>query len=104
MNIEEKCELLGRRLKEARLEKNMTQRELSKILGMSRGRIVEAEKGLATVGTVLKILTFFKREGDLDVLISEEPSSQIAALKRSKKLRERASGKQACMGDSIEND
>lgn len=94
MNIEEKCELLGQRLKAARLEKNMTQSELSKILCISRGKIVEAEKGFATVETVLSILCVLKRDRDLDVLLSEMPGSSVAALKRSKKVRERASGNQ----------
>jgi putative transcriptional regulator len=94
MNIEEKCELLGQRLKAARLEKNMTQGQLSKILGISRGKIVEAEKGFATMETVLSILCALKRESDFDMLLSEMPGSSVAALKRSKKLRERASGNQ----------
>lgn len=94
MNIEEKCELLGQRLKAARLEKNMTQSELSKILCISRGKIVEAEKGFGTMETMLSILYVLNRERDLDVLLSEIPGPTVAALKRSKKLRERASGNQ----------
>jgi putative transcriptional regulator len=92
MNIEEKCELLGQRLKAARLEKNMTQSQLSKVLGISRGKIVEAEKGFATLETVLSILCALKRERDFDLLLSEMSGPSVAALKRSKKLRERASG------------
>ncbi len=100
MNIEEKCVLVGQRLKSARLEKNLTQSEISKIAGISRGRVVEAEKGFATLETILSILSALKREDELDLLLSEIPAASITNLKRSKKLRRRASGNQMYLDET----
>lgn len=94
MKVEEKCRLLGLRLKSARLAKNLTQSEISKISGVSKGRIIEAEKGCATLETVVSILAALERDCDLDSLLSEMPEFSTANLKRSKNLRRRASGNQ----------
>jgi len=92
MNIFETCVVLGRRLKAARLAKNLTQRELAKIIGVSRGKIVGAEKGHASMETLVSILFALKKEDGLNVLLPEVPESPLIEVMKPKKLRVRASG------------
>lgn len=91
MNIEEKCGVLGQRLKAARLEKNLSQTELSSLSGISRGKIIAAEQGQGTMETMLSILAVLKSDNDVDALLSEINSSSTVSLERYKKFRERAS-------------
>lgn len=104
MNIVETCEVLGRRLKAARLAKNLTQRELAKIIGISRGKIVEAEKGYATMETLVSILFALKKEDGLNVLLPEVPEMSLVEVVKPRKLRVRASGNKTYLeGESLED-
>lgn len=95
MNIVEACMVLGQRLKAARLAKNLTQRELAKIIGVSRGKIVEAEKGHATMETLVSILFALKKENDLNVLLPDVIEPQFVVVKKPTKSRMRASRNKA---------
>lgn len=104
MNIVEACEALGLRLKSARLAKNLTQRELAKMIGISRGKIVEAEKGHATMETLFSILFALKKENDLDALLPDVIEPQFVVVKKPIKPRVRASGNKTHLkSENLEN-
>ena len=86
------CADLGKKLKLARLAKNLTQIELSKITGISRGKIVEAEKGRGSTETLVTIMIALKIEQALKEMIPTDPRSPLEKLKSKGKQRERASG------------
>lgn len=91
ITVAEGCKILGERLRAARLEKNITQTELAKKIGVSRGNISEAEKGRSSVKTLIAIMIALNKEGGLDAMLPESYSPPIDVLVLNK--RQRASGK-----------
>jgi len=45
MNMEEKLKIVGARIKTARIEQNLTQKELAKIIGISASYLSKIESG-----------------------------------------------------------
>lgn len=90
--VDEACTVLGSRLKRARLEKNLTQLELAKLIGVSRGKIVEAEKGYTTTEAFVAIMIALRKDGNLEAILPEETHPSTERVKRPKRQRQRASG------------
>lgn len=70
--VDSECAYLGARLKSARIAKNMTQEHLSELVGVSRGRIVAAEKGHTTTATLVAIMIVLGREDELHFILETE--------------------------------
>lgn len=86
------CAELGKKLKRARLAKNITQRELAKLIGGSRAKIVTAESGYTSTETLAAIMIALRFEQSLGVLIPDDSRAFLDKSHVHRKLRERASG------------
>lgn len=85
-------EIVGERLKLARLNKNMKQEDLAALTGLSRKVIVAAEKGRLTVETLASIMIALGKSQSFDALLPEVPPSPMQMLKLKGKERRRATG------------
>jgi transcriptional regulator with XRE-family HTH domain len=78
---------LGERLKQARLNRNLTQDDISRQTGLARKTIVNAEKGEARLDNFVAILVAMGMTDSLDLFLPPQPVSPIEG-----KQRQRASG------------
>ena len=84
------AEEIGQRLKELRLRKNRTQKEIADFAGLSIQAVQSAEKGQSTMTTVIKILRPLKALDTLNNFIPEVLMSPIQLMKLKDKTRQRA--------------
>lgn len=84
-------ETLGKRLKQARLNANRTQKEVAEMSGMSRTAVEGAEKGKCTLGTFVNILITLGIEEQLDSFLPESPPSPVLLARAIGNKRKRAS-------------
>ncbi len=85
------AEELGRRLKQARLNANLTQADLASRAGLSRKVLMNAEKGRAQLDNVIAILLSLNMADQLDLFIPKQDISPIQLAKLKGKERQRAS-------------
>lgn len=86
------AEELGSRLKQARLNKNLTQQEIADKLGVARKTIVLAEQGHTRFETFVAIMQALQLTDHLDVFLPKQEISPIQLAKMQGKKRRRASG------------
>jgi transcriptional regulator with XRE-family HTH domain len=86
------AELLGERIKLARLNADLTQTELGKLAGLSRIAVTGAESGKTQLVTFLALLDALKLAPKIDLLLPEQQVSPIQLAKMQGKQRKRASG------------
>lgn len=86
---------LGRRLAEARLERNLTQAALAEEAGISKRTLERLESGAAStqLSAFIRICRALGLVERLDALISASLPSPVEQLKLLGKKRKRASGK-----------
>jgi len=84
--------MLGARLKQARLNADLSQLELADIIGMSRTAVEGAERGKCTLNTLIKILDALRLTDQLDAFLPEQQPSPVLMAKAKGKVRKRASG------------
>ena len=74
-----KMELLGRMVKATRKERNLTQEELGKIVGVNKSQISKLENhaNSATVETIMKVFRALKADIQFNVRV-EDKSVQLA--------------------------
>jgi len=83
---------IGRRLKQKRLEKNISQKDLSELSGLNRSTIVEVEKGKPfSMLTFIQILRALKELDELDSILPEQGISPLQLAKFKGRARKRAS-------------
>lgn len=81
---------VGARLRDLRLQRNMTQIDLARRAGVSRPTIGSLERrGQGTIETLARVLYVLGRERELEALLAPDPPSTLEDLSRRKK-RERA--------------
>lgn len=85
-------EELGERLKQARLNADLTQSEVARIAGISRKAVLNAEKGKCQLEAFVAIIFALKLTGHLDKFLPRQPISPIQLAKLQGKHRQRASG------------
>ena len=84
--------VLGQRIKQLRLRKNLTQQALAERTGLSRVFISKIERGHGTsLLSLLQILRALEILENIDSLIPEEAPSPIDLIKLQGKQRRRAS-------------
>lgn len=83
---------LGERLRQARLNANLTQSAVAQRAGINRKAVVNAEKGKGQLISFVAILTALDLANQLNTFLPEQPLSplQLARLQGAK--RQRASG------------
>ncbi|MEA1969659.1 MAG: helix-turn-helix transcriptional regulator [Thermodesulfobacteriota bacterium] len=82
---------IGDRLKTLRLNKNYTQAEIAEKAGLSLKAVGNAEKGLSTLFTYIKILRVLKALGTLESFIPDIGISPLQLYQMAGKKRQRAS-------------
>lgn len=92
-NINEIVTELGARLKQARLNVDLTQETMAEKTGLSRKAIMKAEQGKAQLETIVIILRALGLEKHLDNFIPIIRTSPIQLAKSQRSKRQRASGK-----------
>lgn len=85
-------EQLGERLKQARLNQNITQEAIADRIGVSRRTIINAEKGQATLETFVAIMQVLDLTNQLNLFLPAQAVSPIQLAKLQGSKRQRASG------------
>ena len=89
------AEELGGRLKQARLDQDLTQADLAQRVGITRKALLQAEKGQAQLATFIAIMVALNLTEQLDLFLPKPAISplQLAKLqgKQQGKQRQRAS-------------
>ncbi len=85
------AEDLGYRLKQARLNANLTQADLAAKAGLSRKVLMNAEKGKAQLDNIIAILLSLNMADQLDLFIPKQDVSPLQLAKLKGKERQRAS-------------
>lgn len=69
-----RMDILGRMIKTARKERNLTQEELGKLIGVQKSQIskLESSANSATIDTILKVFKALKAEINFNVKIADE--------------------------------
>ncbi len=86
------AEELGQRLKQARLNANITQAELAKQAGVSRTIVMNAEKGQAQLENFVALLLALGLAEQLNSFLPKPQLSPLQLRKLEGKKRERATG------------
>jgi putative transcriptional regulator len=84
---------LGKRIKQQRLNKDFSQKNISIRAGISITAVQGAEKGETTLLTIIKILRVLGALDQLNSFLPEPPISPIALAKLEGRKRQKASGK-----------
>ncbi len=89
------AEELGNRLKQARLNADITQAELASKTGLNRRTILNAEKGNVSLKNLVAILVSLNMADQLNLFLPVQEISplQLAKLKGQKRQRASKSGK-----------
>lgn len=82
---------LGERLKQARLNADMTQIDVAEQAGISRKTVLNAEKGRAQLETFIAILSALNLTGQLENFLAMQEISPIQLSKLKGRKRQRAS-------------
>ena len=101
MPIESVLATLSERLRRARLDANLTQRDLAERVGVSLKTVSNAEDGQnISLETFVRLLQGIGRLRDLDAVLEDIGPSPVALAERRGRLRQRASGRaEAGKGD-----
>lgn len=86
------AEVVGLRLKRARLNRDMTQVEVADRAWVSKRTVLKAEKGDVRMADLIAILQALEMLDEIDSFLPEPPLSPIELLKLRGKIRKRASG------------
>lgn len=82
---------LGERFKQARLNANLTQKELARRTGLSTKAIVNTEAGTSKLATIVTIMMTLGLTDQLNLFIPKQEISPIQLAKLKGKERQRAS-------------
>ena len=85
------AEELGGRLKQARLDQDLTQADLAQRVGITRKALLQAEKGQAQLATFIAIMVALNLTEQLDLFLPKPAISPLQLAKLQGKQRQRAS-------------
>lgn len=83
---------LGGRLKQARLNHDLTQAEVAEMAGISRKTVLNAEKGNVQLEILIAIMAALNLLEQLNLFLPKQDISPIQLAKLQGKKRQRASG------------
>lgn len=95
---------LGERLKQARLNQDLTQADVSQRAGISRRTVINAEKGQVALDNFIAILIALRLTEQLDQFLPPQPLSPVQLAKLQGKSRQRASGQHKSGSHSNDED
>lgn len=69
-----RMDILGKMIKVARQERNLTQEELGKLVGVQKAQIskIESSANRSTIGTILKVFKALKAEINFNVKLEDD--------------------------------
>jgi len=82
--------IIGERIKQYRLQQNLSQEALAGLAGLSRTAVVTAEKGGSGLDTYIAIMKALGRIDVFEAAFPEDSVSPIQMIERNKKKRQRA--------------
>lgn len=85
-------EELGERLKQARLNRDLTQSEVAELAGVARKTVINAEKGKVQLDIFIAILQALGLTEQLNLFLPKQSISPLQLAKLQGKKRQRASG------------
>lgn len=97
------AEELGERLKQARLNRDLTQSEVAHLTGVTRKTVLNAEKGKAQLETFIAILIALGLTAQLDLFLPKQALSPVQLAKLQGKKRQRASGQHRASAKAAAN-
>ncbi|MEE3651594.1 MULTISPECIES: helix-turn-helix transcriptional regulator [unclassified Brenneria] len=86
------AEELGERLKQARLNNDLTQSDVAELAGLSRKAVLNAEKGKVQLEALAAIMVALNLTEPLDKFLPAQDISPIQLARLQGKQRQRASG------------
>ena len=86
------AEEIGHRLKQARLNRDLTQSAVAERAGVARKTVMNAEKGKVQLDIMIAILLALDLAEQLDLFIPEQAVSPLQLVKLQGRKRQRASG------------
>lgn len=86
-------EEIGERLKQARLNRDLTQSEVAVLAGVTRKTVLNAEKGKVQLEVLIAIMMALKLTNQLDLFLPKQEISPLQLAKLQGKKRQRASRK-----------
>lgn len=89
------AEEIGERLKQARLNRNLTQSEVAELAGIARKTVLNAEKGKAQLDIMIAILMALDLTQQIDLFLPKQEISPLQLAKLQGKKRQRASGQRS---------
>lgn len=101
MSVIDIVQELGERIKQLRLNADLTQQDIAELAGISRKVVIQAEKGKAQLETIVAILVALGLDKQLDLFIPPTPPSPIQLVKNQSNQRRRASGKRRVKSDPL---
>lgn len=96
------AESLGERLKQARLNANLSQEALALMVGLSKNTIVNVEAGRTKLETMIAVMQGLGLIDQLSLFLPEQPASPIQLAKMKGAERKRAS-KSTLVSDNPKN-
>ncbi|AEF54793.1 helix-turn-helix domain protein [Marinomonas posidonica IVIA-Po-181] len=84
-------EEIGERLKQARLNKDLTQSEVAMLAGVARKTVLNAEKGKVQLEIFIALLMALELTEQLDLFLPKQQISPLQLAKLQGKKRQRAS-------------
>jgi transcriptional regulator with XRE-family HTH domain len=93
MDVDEATALIGRRVKQYRLNQDLTQEDLATLAGVSLRAIKNAEAGKSTLATYTAVMQALGRIDNLLAAFPDEGVSPVQLLKSTTNAKKRASGK-----------
>lgn len=85
-------EEIGGRLKQARLNRDLTQSEVANLAGVARKTVLNAEKGKVQLEVFIAIMMALDLTEQLDLFLPKQEISPLQLAKLQGKKRQRASG------------
>ena len=95
------AEEIGSRLKQARLNQDLTQSEVADIAGVARKTVLNAEKGKVQLNVMLSIMMALDLTDQIDLFLPKQEISPLQLAKLQGKKRQRASGKHNAKNEDL---
>jgi putative transcriptional regulator len=86
------AEEIGERLKQARLNRDLTQSEVAVLAGVARKTVLNAEKGKVQLEILIAIMMALDLTDQIDLFLPKQQISPLQLAKLQGKKRQRASG------------
>ncbi|MCI4892216.1 helix-turn-helix domain-containing protein [Vibrio parahaemolyticus] len=95
------AEEIGDRLKQARLNRDLTQSEVADLAGIARKTVLNAEKGKVQLDIMIAILMALDLTQQIDLFLPKQEISPLQLAKLQGKKRQRASGQRSNKDEEI---